>query len=121
MTEAARRASQITIATHALKFTHPSAKGSNVLAPSSGVDSSYLSTDALVKSCSDVVGTAAALDIARLLLLKVEGITFASLFASGDYSILEKLADNKKQGQEWGEGLSQALVNSKPSSHTLAK
>lgn len=79
MTEATHRASLITIATHALKFTHPSAKGSNVLAPSSGVDSSYLSTDALVKPCNDVVGTAAALGIAKLLLLEVEGTTFASL------------------------------------------
>lgn len=97
MTDAAHRASQTTIATHALKFTPPSAKGSNVLAFSSGNKSCYLSTDALVECCSDAVGNAATLDVAKLLQLEVEGKTLTSSLASGEYSILDPLADKEKQ------------------------
>ena len=66
---AAQRACQISMVTHAAKFTHSSAKGSNILAADLGQDRRYLDTASLPSPVLDAVGNAAALDVARLLQL----------------------------------------------------
>ncbi|PSV15975.1 type I-F CRISPR-associated protein Csy1 [Photobacterium kishitanii] len=121
LTNAAVRAKQISLATHAVKFTHGSAKGSNILALASNVDAPYLDSSAIVAPAVDAVGNAAALDVAKLLQLDDGNATLAVYLSQGDDHVLRSLASNDEQCQLWADGLRQALEVKTPSSHTLAK
>ncbi|MCY9843449.1 type I-F CRISPR-associated protein Csy1 [Vibrio caribbeanicus] len=119
---AAKRASQISMATHAIKFTHSSAKGTNVLAVDLGQDNRYLDTAALQMPAIDAVGNAAALDVARLLQLSDEdGKSLLDYLRLDDLGPLKVIAKNDAQLEEWRVGLKQSLLDATPSSHTLAK
>ncbi|KFA99431.1 type I-F CRISPR-associated protein Csy1 [Vibrio sp. ER1A] len=119
---AAKRASQISMATHAIKLTHSSAKGTNVLAVDLGQDNRYLDTAALQMPAIDAVGNAAALDVARLLQLSDDnGKSLLDYLKIDDVSSLKAIAKTNAQLEEWRIGLKQALLDATPSSHTLAK
>jgi len=119
---AAKRASQISMATHAVKFTHSSAKGTNVLAADLGQDSRYLDTAVLKAPAIDAVGNAAALDVARLLqLTATNGKSLLDFLKLDDATPLKVLAKNDAQLNEWVIGLKAALQDATPSSHTLSK
>ncbi|MDC5842324.1 type I-F CRISPR-associated protein Csy1 [Vibrio europaeus] len=119
---AAKRASQISMATHAIKFTHSSAKGTNVLAADLGQDNRYLDTASLTSPAIDAVGNAAALDVARLLQLSGDdGKSLLDFLKLDDATPLKALAENETQLTEWAEGLKAALQDATPSSHTLGK
>ncbi|WP_299141649.1 type I-F CRISPR-associated protein Csy1 [uncultured Vibrio sp.] len=119
---AAKRASQISMATHAIKFTHSSAKGTNVLAADLGQDNRYLDTAALQMPKIDAVGNAAALDVASLLQLSDDnGKSLLDCLKLDDVASLKVIAKNDAQLEEWRVGLKQALLDATPSSHTLAK
>lgn len=121
LTSAAVRAKQISLATHAVKFTHGSAKGSNILALASNTDAPYLDSSAIVTPAVDAVGNAAALDVAKLLQLDDRNATLAVYLSQGDDHVLRPLASSDEQCQLWADGLRQALEVKTPSSHTLAK
>ena len=121
LTSAAVRAKQISLATHAVKFTHGSAKGSNILALASNTDAPYLDSSAIVTPAVDAVGNAAALDVAKLLQLDDGNATLADYLSQGDDHVLRPLASSDEQCQLWADGLRQALEVKTPSSHTLAK
>ena len=121
LTSAAVRAKQISLATHAVKFTHGSAKGSNILALASNTDAPYLDSSAIVTPAVDAVGNAAALDVAKLLQLDDGNATLAVYLSQGDDHVLRPLASSDEQCQLWADGLRQALEVKTPSSHTLAK
>ncbi|PSV55160.1 type I-F CRISPR-associated protein Csy1 [Photobacterium sp. GB-1] len=119
---AARRANQISMATHALKFTNSSAKGSNVLAQDLGHDSRYLDSEILKDKAIDAVGNAAALDVARFLQLTDEnGSSLLFYLAQEDYRPLALLSSKEAELTHWVDGLKQALRDTTPSSHTLGK
>lgn len=121
LTNAAARAKQISLATHAVKFTHGRAKGSNILALASNINASYLDSSAIVAPAVDAVGNAAALDVAKLLQLDDGNATLAVYLSQGDDHVLRSLASSDEQCQLWADGLRQALEVKTPSSHTLAK
>ena len=121
LTSAAVRAKQISLATHAVKFTHGSAKGSNILALASNTDAPYLDSSAIVTPAVDAVGNAAALDVAKLLQIDDGNATLAVYLSQGDDHVLRPLASSDEQCQLWADGLRQALEVKTPSSHTLAK
>lgn len=123
LSDAATRAKQISFVSHPLKFTHTDAKGSSVYAPRSDriADESYLTTTTLANPRVDVVGNAAALDVASFLQLEVNGISLASLIAQDDMSALQLFAENDAQLNAWHQGLKQALADKDLRSHTLAK
>ncbi|WP_394167291.1 type I-F CRISPR-associated protein Csy1 [Photobacterium piscicola] len=121
LTSAAVRAKQISLATHAVKFTHGSAKGSNILALATNTDAPYLDSSAIVTPAVDAVGNAAALDVAKLLQLDDGDATLAVYLSQGDDHVLRPLASSDEQCQLWTDGLRQALEVKTPSSHTLAK
>ena len=119
---AAKRARQISMATHAIKFTHSAAKGSNFLDQQLGTDSHYLDTQSLNNIAIDAVCNAAALDVASLLQLKdTAEKSLLDYLREEDSSPLAPLAKNTKQLNNWVSGLTQALVDNAPSSHILAK
>ncbi len=125
LTDAAKRAKQISIATHALKFTHTDAKGSSIYNTSYYGDhiwnNYYLSTAALSTIQTDIVGNAAALDVGKLLQIEHEGKSLIDYISSGDSSLLRHFASSETQLSEWMHGFLQVLRPKILSSHTLAK
>lgn len=121
LSDAASRAGQIKLVTHAAKFTHSDVRGSSIFSSGSGQHEAYLSTAALQKPALDAVGNAAALDIARLLQSEVEGDSLIASLQRGDYSALESLTDNPELCASWISGFKQVLVDRQPASHKLAK
>lgn len=122
LSDAAKRAKQISLVSHAAKFTHSDVKGSSLLveAVSSG-SHRCLSTSALNEIHMDVVGNAATLDVANMLLLEWKGKRILDYVAANDTSPFKSYAENEEQLSEWMQGFSGALKLSEPSSHVLAK
>lgn len=118
---ASRRASQLSIATHVLKFIHSDAKGTNIYETKRDCSRKYLSTSSLGNVRPDVVGNAAAMDIAGLLNLEVNGVTFLDLVSKNDSTPLKYFATNEEQVSGWMAGFKAILSERDLSSHTLAK
>lgn len=119
--DAAKRAKQISLVTHALKFTHGDAKGSSVLCLDTDTSSEYLTSAALARPAIDAVGNAAALDVAKLLQLESGSQSLAACVKRGDVSLLRAFTDDEHRLREWLEGFSLALADKSLSTHTLAK
>lgn len=120
LTDAASRAGQISLVTHAAKFTHGDAKSSSIFTQTEAQDG-YLSTSTLAKPAVDAVGNAAALDVAKLLQTEVDGDSLLDCLKRGDASPLTSLAENDAQLALWIDGFSRALTTKQPTSHKLAK
>lgn len=88
--DAARRASQIQAVTHALKATHPDARGTSLYRPPAElvrhplVGSHCLGED----FAGDVVGNAAALDVNKFLNVVHDGHTLLDRMLTGDSDML---------------------------------
>ena len=127
LADAAVRAKQIQMVTHALKFTHTDARGSSVYfsegqTQAAGMkNGELLSTASLAAPAIDAVGNAAALDVAALLQLEHEGTTLIQHIKQGDSSPLKPFAKDEQQLTEWMEAFKQALESNELSSHKLAK
>ncbi|MCA6972466.1 type I-F CRISPR-associated protein Csy1 [Pectobacterium carotovorum] len=121
LTDAASRAGQISLVTHALKFTHSDAKGSSIFSAETAADAKTLSTATLAQPAIDAVGNAAALDVARLLQTEHDGDSLVAALQRGDYRALEALAENPEQLTQWLAGFQQVFTDRQPSSHKLAK
>jgi CRISPR-associated protein Csy1 len=121
---AAKRASQISMATHVLKYTHSEAKGTNILSDTSLESDellAYISTTALDHIQKDVVGNAGALDIAGFLLLEEDGVTLLDRIATNNSAFLKPFAKDEIQLSTWMKGFQSVLVDKHLSSHHLAK
>lgn len=122
--DAASRVSQIQLVTHALKYSHPDARGSSLCA--TGCDAAG---DGLVgthtirgKETFDVVGNAAALDVYKFLSIEVEGIPLWQRAYEKDSALLGALPGNSQENQAWVEAFSTlTAADDVPASHKLAK
>lgn len=121
LTDASRRAGQISLVTHALKFTHSDARGSSIFNAATAQQAAYLSSDTLNKPALDAVGNAAALDVAKLLQTEVEGDSLIASLQRGDDSSLASFTDDPQQLASWVNGFKQVLIDKQPTSHKLAK
>lgn len=121
LTDAASRAGQISLVTHALKFTHSDAKGSSVFSTKTATATDVLSTASLAQPAIDAVGNAAALDVAKLLQTEHQGDSLVAALQRGDHRSLEALAESPQQLTQWLAGFGQVLSDKQPSSHKLAK
>ncbi|MBO8135558.1 type I-F CRISPR-associated protein Csy1 [Dickeya fangzhongdai] len=121
LSDAASRAGQISLVTHALKFTHSDAKGSSVFSTEPAADSTVLSTASLAQPAIDAVGNAAALDVAKLLQTEYHGDSLLAALQRGDHRALEALAESPQQLTQWLAGFGQVLTDKQPSTHKLAK
>ncbi|MCB1775862.1 MAG: type I-F CRISPR-associated protein Csy1 [Candidatus Competibacteraceae bacterium] len=121
---AARRVSQIQQVTHALKFTHPDAKGSSLSAPGNAqagefVIGSHILGDAL---SPDVVGNAAALDVYKFLRLEVDGQSLLDRAIAGDPALASALSDDADLAAQWMAAFATLPEpNGQPATHKLAK
>lgn len=120
LTDAARRAGQISLVTHAAKFTHGDSKSSSLYSEMTQKEG-YLSSAALDDVEPDAVGNAAALDVAKLLQTRVEGDSLLACLKRGEYSPLAAFTNDVTQLDEWIAGFSCALTPGEPTSHKLAK
>lgn len=120
LTDAARRAWQINIVTHAAKYTHGDSKSSSIFSETNAIEG-YLSTATLTKPIIDADGNAAVLDVARLLQTETEGGTLLASLQRKDSSALSELAENDEQLSMWVKGFSDALTTKQPTSHKFAK
>lgn len=121
LTDAASRAWQISLVTHAIKYFHGDAKGSSIYSIAEHPDADYLSTSSLKIPDVDAVGNSAALDVARLLQTEYEGDSLLACLQRGDHSALQALAEDDQQLALWVSGFMQALSDKTLSSHKLAK
>ncbi len=122
--DAARRVSQLQVVTHALKATHPDAKGSSrYVEPATLPEISLIGSHLLPSAFSgDVVGNAAALDVYKFLKLQHAGKSLLELALEGDDAFSEALSDNPEQANEWAEAFA-SIIQPKggEASHSLAK
>lgn len=128
LANAALRAKQIQMVTHALKFTHTGAKeGSSIYSPDGSpqpeamVNGEIFSTASLLNPDIDVTGNAAALDVAALLQMEHDGKTLMECIVQGDLSALSPFTQDGNQLTEWYEGFKQVLSGRELSSHKFAK
>lgn len=121
---AAQRVSQIQQATHALKFSHPDAKGSSLTAPGNPQAGELAVGSHTVAGGlpPDVVGNAAVLDVYKFLRLNVNGRTLLERAIAQDPALAAAFSDNAKLAAQWVAAFA-ALPqpNGSPATHKLAK
>jgi len=126
LADAARRIDQIQAVTHALKATHPDARGTSLYALPSQLPCCATAVGSYTLGAeftSDVVGNAAALDVYKFLKLEIDGRSLLDSLLAEDEDALNALSDDIAKAR----GLRDAFVSltqpreSLPASHTLAK
>lgn len=122
--DAARRVTQIQQVTHAIKYTHPEARGSSRFSrgnPQASEDEvgTHSIAHALV---ADVVGNAAALDVYKFLNLNIGEHTLLELAAARHPALAQALSDNPSDAETWMQAFA-SLTEAKGllASHALAK
>ncbi|MDE0302636.1 MAG: type I-F CRISPR-associated protein Csy1 [Gammaproteobacteria bacterium] len=121
---AAHRVKQIRLVTHAIKYSHPDARGSSLCSDGCKVAGEDLvGTHTLGKLRSlDVAGNAANLDVYKFLSLEVEGVPLWQRARDQDAALLAALPGNAEENQAWVESFaSLAKDDPEPKSHALAK
>lgn len=118
LTDAAKRAGQINLVTHAAKFTHGDSKSSSIYSEAVAREG-YLSTAALSGLEPDVDGNAAVLDVAKLR--NKDGDSLLASLKRGDHAALAAFTNDTDQLDEWIAGFSRALTPGDLVSHKLAK
>lgn len=122
--DAARRVCQIQQVTHALKFTHPDAKGSSLsMAGNPEAGELQVGTHSIRDQlASDVVGNAAALDVYKFLRLSVGGKSLLDYACKQDPALAAALSNDAEQASIWMAAFSTlAQAKGQPASHKLAK
>ncbi len=124
LADAARRASQIQLASHILKPIHPDARGTNLhVVPPEPKQPGLVGTHSLgVERATDAVGNAAALDVYKFLTIEHAGRSLLELAVAKDPAFISALSDDAGLGSEWCEAFA-AVTNSRtsPASDALAK
>ncbi len=122
--DAAHRVGQIQQITHALKYIHPDAKGTNLNSPGNSESGDVLvGTHTIAGRCfTDVVGNAAALDVYKFLRLEVGGKTLLSRAVENDPALRLAFSSDEAKATLWMAAFSK-LTQSKgvPASHKMAK
>lgn len=123
--DAARRARQIQLVTHALKPMHPDARGTNLYCPADALAArDEVGTHSLrLPAADDVVGNAAALDVYKFLKIEIDGKTLLRWLQEHDADLLAALGADLDRSNSWADAFrsiaAQDLAN--PASHTNAK
>lgn len=122
--DAAHRVGQLQVVTHALKATHPDAKGSSrYVEPSELPDLPLVGSHLLTADFSgDVVGNAAALDVYKFLQLRHEGSSLLELALAGDPSFRAALSDDADTADKWAKAFANIIQpKGGEASHARAK
>lgn len=120
LASAAKRASQIKVATHIPKFTHSSSKASPVYSANTA-NTPYIGTHTLRTIQPDVTGNAAALDVFSFLRGSYKGKTIMEMMEERTPEIVAALSDNADEANELIDSFMTVKEITSPSSHTLMK
>ncbi len=125
LNDAARRVAQIQAVTHTLKPIHPDARGTNLFRSPTSLDSqTEAGSHALPADFSvDIVGNAAALDVYKLLKLRVDDRSLLDWMQDGDPDLTAALSTDPAQALGWIDAFTR-LPHPRGgglTSHTLAK
>ncbi len=125
LADAARRVSQIKLATHTIKPLHPDARGTNLSISEYQIYPNHLvGTHSLTNNQreDDVVGNAAALDVYAFLKLSHESKTLLTRIRNAEPTMQEALSDDPVEAETLLQTFAE-ITHSKttPASHTLAK
>lgn len=124
LADAARRVGQIQQVTHAIKYIHPDARGTNLFnAGNLYVGDQYVGTHVLRDAFEpDVVGNAAALDVYKFLRVVAAGRSLLALALERNSALREALSADTAKAEEWMTAFAGLVeAKGKPASHTLAK
>jgi len=121
--EAARRVAQTQRVTHAVKYSHPDARGSSLYStgnPAAGED--RVGTHSLSELTPDVVGNAAALDVYKFLRCEIDGKTLLQLAQERSPALRAAFGEDNPQAGDWVAAFA-ALdePGGAPASHRLAR
>ena len=119
--DAASRAYQISLVTHAPKFSHGDSKASGVVAQIIGSSPDKIGTHSFQNLVVDVIGNAAVLDVANFLLLGSEGESLWQQFQSTEFKSLSSFTDKPEQLERWRVGFMASMNNSSIRSHSQSK
>ena len=122
--DAARRVGQIQQVTHAIKYTHPDARGSSLYSVGNQhASDSEVGTHTLGAALAgDVVGNAAALDVYKFLNLRVGKHSILALAVSNHPMLAATLSDNAEEAQAWISAFATlAQAKGETASHKLAR
>lgn len=122
--DAAKRASQIKLATHVLKMSNPEAKGSSIyfVPDVDGKPTWVCSATLALNRDVDVVGNAAALDVYKFLSQICDGETLLEKALRKDKAFARAISDDAAKACEWGEAFAAlGQLDGEPASHPLAK
>lgn len=120
--DAARRASWVVFATHTAKIVHGDSRTTNVFdQQTTQPDFPCLSSLNIEQKTLDIVGNAAGIDVARMLLLDAGEDTLLQQLRDGNYSALEPIAANPEQIKVWVDGLLKTVQPNELRAHHLGK
>ncbi|MCY4641267.1 MAG: type I-F CRISPR-associated protein Csy1 [Gammaproteobacteria bacterium] len=115
---------RLRLATHAIKYSHPHARGSSLYCDGCEVAGENLVASHILgkKMPLDVVGNAASLDVYKFLSLEVDGVPLWRRARDQDAALLAALPGSPEENQVWVETFATLAQNDpKPMSHPLAK
>lgn len=122
LADAARRASQISLVTHALKYGHPDARGSSLYVDDATVPEGYVGTSSCRTIHEDVVGNAAALDVFAFLKLEHAGKSLLQRVMENDDNLRAAFSDDAELAAVWMAAFRRMKESEgRPASHTLAR
>ncbi len=122
--DAARRVGQIQQVTHAIKYTHPDARGSSLYSTGNQhASDSEVGTHTLGAAlAADVVGNAAALDVYKFLNLRVGERSLLELAVADEPALAEAFSENTEEAQGWMSAFATlAQAKGETASHKLAR
>lgn len=123
--DAAQRVKQIQQVTHAVKYTHPDARGSSLYTPTGNAHAAgtEVGTHTLgAELVADVVGNAAVLPVYKFLSLRVGERQILDLAVADDSALAAALSDDAEEAHAWmGCFATLAQPKGEPASHKLAK
>jgi CRISPR-associated protein Csy1 len=123
--DAAKRVEKIVLATHAIKYMHPDAKGSCLYSfGNSKAGELVIGTHTVQEECKPdfVCNSAANLDVCSFLREDVDGCSLLSRVIDNDSAFKSALGDDPEEAQSWTDafaGITQQ--KGRPASHKLAK
>lgn len=124
LADAARRVGQIQQVTHAIKYIHPDARGTNLFSAGNlHAGDQYVGTHVLRDVLEpDVVGNAAALDVYKFLRVEVAGRSLLTLALERHPALRDALSVDAAKAEAWMSAFAGLVeAKGKPASHTLAK
>ena len=122
--DAARRVGQIQQVTHAIKYTHPDARGSSLYSTGNphAADTEVGTHTLGMDLAADVVGNAAALDVYKFLNLRLGERSLLDLAVAGEPALADAFSDNPEEAKAWMTAFATLPdAKSETASHKLTK